>query len=105
MKFRWKRRKSSLISAARASRSCSLSNVAAAVIFFAISLRYCGILVSIEIPPLAPGFGSSILPLIVLIDGPKLAELMIEHIFGVSVKKTFEIKAIDMDIFDDYAED
>lgn len=42
---------------------------------------------------------------IVLIDGPKLAELMIEHNFGVSVKKTFEIKAIDMDIFDDYAED
>lgn len=42
---------------------------------------------------------------IVLIDGPKLAELMIEHNFGVSVKKTFEIKAIDMDLFEDYAED
>lgn len=42
---------------------------------------------------------------IVLIDGNKLAELMIEHNFGVSVKKTFEIKAIDMDVFNDYAED
>lgn len=42
---------------------------------------------------------------IVLIDGTKLAELMIEHNFGVSVKKTFEIKAIDMDVFNDYAED
>lgn len=42
---------------------------------------------------------------IVLIDGIKLAELMIEHNFGVSVKKTFEIKAIDMDVFNDYAED
>ena len=42
---------------------------------------------------------------IVLIDGTKLAELMIEHNFGVSVKKTFEIKAIDMDVFNDYADD
>ena len=41
---------------------------------------------------------------IVLIDGTKLAELMIEHNFGVSVKKSFEIKAIDMDVFNDYAD-
>lgn len=39
---------------------------------------------------------------IILIDGEKLAKLMIEHNFGVSVKKTFEIKAIDTDIFNDY---
>ena len=42
---------------------------------------------------------------IVLIDGAKLAELMIEHNFGVSIKKTFEIKALDMDVFNDYADD
>ncbi len=41
---------------------------------------------------------------IVLIDGHKLANLMIEHNFGVSVKKSFEIKAVDMGVFDDYAE-
>lgn len=39
---------------------------------------------------------------IILIDGEKLAKLMIEHNFGVSVKKTFEIKAIDTDVFNDY---
>jgi restriction system protein len=39
---------------------------------------------------------------IILIDGKKLAKFMIEHNFGVSVKKTFEIKAIDTDIFNDY---
>lgn len=41
---------------------------------------------------------------IVLIDGTKLAELMIEHNFGVSVKKSFEIKTIDMDVFNEYAD-
>ncbi|MEL7607570.1 MAG: restriction endonuclease [Sedimentibacter saalensis] len=39
---------------------------------------------------------------IILIDGEKMAKLMIEYNFGVSVKKTFEIKAIDTDIFNDY---
>lgn len=39
---------------------------------------------------------------IVLIDGARLAELMIEHNFGVSVKKTFEIKTINMGLFNDY---
>lgn len=39
---------------------------------------------------------------IILINGEKLAKLMIEHNFGVSVKKTFEIKAIDTDVFNDY---
>lgn len=40
--------------------------------------------------------------LIILINGQKLAKLMIEHNFAVSVKKTFEIKAIDTDVFNDY---
>ncbi len=41
---------------------------------------------------------------IILIDGQKLAKLMIEHNFGVSTKKTFEIKVIDTDLFNDYSE-
>ncbi|MBC7348457.1 MAG: restriction endonuclease [Candidatus Aminicenantes bacterium] len=36
---------------------------------------------------------------IVLIDGKKLAELMIEHNIGVNVQKTIEIKKIDSDYF------
>ena len=39
---------------------------------------------------------------IVLINGIKLANLMIEHNFGVSVKKVFQIKALDMDVFEEY---
>lgn len=41
---------------------------------------------------------------IILIDGQKLARLMIEHDFGVTVKKTFAIKAIDTDVFNEYSE-
>lgn len=41
---------------------------------------------------------------VILIDGQKLAKLMIEHNFAVSVKKTFEIKVIDTDVFNDYME-
>ncbi|MEG1567335.1 MAG: restriction endonuclease [Anaerovoracaceae bacterium] len=41
---------------------------------------------------------------VILIDGQKLAKLMIEHNFGVSTKKTFEIKVIDTDLFNDYGE-
>lgn len=41
---------------------------------------------------------------IILIDGQKLAKLMIEHDFGVTVKKTFAIKAIDTDVFNEYSE-
>lgn len=42
---------------------------------------------------------------IILMDGNKLADYMIEYNFGVSVKKTFEIKAIDSDVFSDYEEE
>lgn len=41
---------------------------------------------------------------IILIDGEKLAKLMIEHNFGVRVKKIFEIKSIDTDLFNEYFE-
>jgi len=36
---------------------------------------------------------------VVLIDGPRLTELMIEHGLGVSVQSTFELKRIDSDFF------
>lgn len=39
---------------------------------------------------------------IILIDGEKLTKLMIEYNFGVNVKKVFEIKAIDLNIFEEY---
>ena len=42
---------------------------------------------------------------IILIDGAKLARLMIEHNFGVRVKRVFEIKDIDTDTFNDYSDD
>ena len=42
---------------------------------------------------------------IILLDGEKLAKLMIEHNFGVTVKKVFEIKAIDTDVFNEYLEE
>ena len=41
---------------------------------------------------------------IVLIDGIKLANLMIEHNFGVTVKRVFQIKALDTDVFEEYLE-
>lgn len=36
---------------------------------------------------------------IILVDGQKLAQLMIEHEVGVSVQKTYQIKRIDSDYF------
>lgn len=39
---------------------------------------------------------------IILIDGQKLCRLMIDHDFGVTVKKTFQVKEIDTDIFSSY---
>lgn len=39
---------------------------------------------------------------IILINGDKLVKLMIEYNFGVKIKKSFEIKEIDFDIFEDY---
>lgn len=36
---------------------------------------------------------------VVLIDGKQLAELMIQHSLGVSVKETYQVKSIDTDYF------
>lgn len=41
---------------------------------------------------------------IILMDGDKLTDNMIEHNFGVTVRKVFEIKTIDTDIFNDYSD-
>lgn len=42
---------------------------------------------------------------IILIDGEKLANLMIEHNFCVSTRKTFEIKEMDTDALNEYQGD
>ena len=42
---------------------------------------------------------------IILIDGDKLAHLMIKHNFCVSPRKTFEIKTIDTDALSEYLDD
>jgi len=39
---------------------------------------------------------------IVLIDGIRLAELMIEFKMGVSVKETYQVKEIDSDYFENW---
>ena len=38
---------------------------------------------------------------IVLIDGARLADLMIEHDLGVSVEDTYQLKRIDSDFFEE----
>ncbi len=42
---------------------------------------------------------------IILVDGERLANLMIEHNFCVTTRKTFEIKAIDTDALAEYQDD
>lgn len=42
---------------------------------------------------------------IILIDGERLANLMIEYNFCISVRKTFEIKGIDTDAINEYQEE
>ena len=39
---------------------------------------------------------------IILVDGKKLCKLMIEHNFGVTVKKIYQIKELDTDVFSEY---
>lgn len=47
----------------------------------------------------AQEFTKSITSKIILIDGDKLSELMVEHDVGVNVVQTFELKKIDTDYF------
>jgi restriction system protein len=46
-------------------------------------------------------YAESISQKVILIDGPRLADLMIEHNIGVSTVRTVELKRIDSDYFDD----
>lgn len=39
---------------------------------------------------------------VVLVDGARLIELMIEHDFGVSTRKVYKLKTVDTDLFDGY---
>lgn len=45
-------------------------------------------------------YAASIPQRIVLIDGPRLAELMIQYRVGVQVKKTYDVVEVDEDYFD-----
>jgi restriction system protein len=47
----------------------------------------------------AEQYVSTIDPKVVLIDGSKLVDLMIDHNLGVSIVDTYEIKKIDSDFF------
>jgi restriction system protein len=49
----------------------------------------------------AQQFASSIDSKIILIDGQRLAELMIEHNVGVSMVTAYEVKKIDIDYFNE----
>ena len=42
---------------------------------------------------------------IILIDGPRLAQLMIEYEYGVSTKCVYKIKKIDTDFYEEVDQD
>ena len=48
----------------------------------------------------AISYANNVAQKVILIDGPRLAELMIEHNLGVSIQHTYEVKRIDSDYFD-----
>jgi len=52
-------------------------------------------------PKSAEEFVAQIEPKVILIDGQRLAQLMIEYNVGVTVKNTYEVKRIDYDYFDE----
>lgn len=46
-------------------------------------------------------YANSVSQKVILIDGPRLADLMIEHNVGVSTVRTIELKRLDSDYFED----
>ena len=52
-------------------------------------------------PKSAEEFVAQIEPKVILIDGQRLAQLMIEYNVGVAVKNVYEVKRIDSDYFDE----
>ena len=49
----------------------------------------------------AEEYANSVSQKVILIDGPRLADLMIEHNVGVSTDQTIEIKRVDSDYFEE----
>lgn len=49
----------------------------------------------------AVAYAKSISQKVILIDGPRLAELMIEHNIGVSTSRTISLKRVDSDYFEE----
>jgi restriction system protein len=48
----------------------------------------------------ATTYADSVSPRVILVDGPELAQLMIDHGVGVTAATTYEIKRMDLDYFD-----
>ncbi len=49
----------------------------------------------------AADYAATVTQKVILIDGNRLADLMIEHDIGVSTSRTIAIKKIDTDYFED----
>jgi restriction system protein len=49
----------------------------------------------------AEAYAASVSPRVILVDGERLAELMIDHDVGVSVRETYPVKRVDSDYFGD----
>ena len=47
----------------------------------------------------AIAFADSVNPRVILVDGPELTDLMLDHDVGVTVATRYEIKRIDLDYF------
>ncbi len=46
-------------------------------------------------------YAATVSPRVILVDGERLAELMIDHDVGVSVRETYAVKRVDSDYFGD----
>jgi restriction system protein len=49
--------------------------------------------------PDARSYAAGVSPRVILIDGERLAELMIDHNVGVSDRETYAVKRVDRDYF------
>jgi restriction system protein len=50
--------------------------------------------------PEAKAYAEGVSSRVILIDGPRLAELMIDHDVGVTTRDTYEIKEVDLSYFE-----
>ena len=51
----------------------------------------------------ARSYADTVSPRVILIDGERLAELMIDHNVGVTAREIYEVKRVDRDYFGDDA--